>query len=311
MQKVLNIINHRDFILALALVAGLILGDKTRLISDFSIWILSVIMVFALTSFSFRSWIPVKSVVKPILISILLNYIIFGSFVLVLGWFLFKHGEYNDFYIGLVLIAAAPPGPSIIPFSAMLKGNNRFSVTGVFGVYFTAIIITPLMLLLLLGESLINPISILKILLTLIVFPLLISRLLRHKSILPVIEKTKNTIMKWGFFVVIMIIVGTSSKIILSEPFSVLMISLVFFISMYLLGAAYHLLMKKAGKKLDIIISSTFILAVKSSAFSAVTALTFFPDRPDVALPSAVLSVFVTLFIIFYSRFIALFEKRG
>ena len=310
MRKVLNIINHRDFVLILALITGLILGERTRLISDFSIWILAIIMIFALTSFSFRSWLPVKSIVKPILISILLNYIIFGTFAITLGWILFKNGAYHDFYIGLVLIAAAPPGPSIIPFSAMLKGSTSFSVTGVFGLYFAAIIITPLMLLMLLGDSLIEPTSILKILLTLIVIPLIVSRFLRHKKALPLVEKTRNSIMKWGFFLVIMIIVGTSSSIIFSEPGSVLMISIVFFITMYIVGAAYHFLMKKTGKKLDFIISSTFMLAIKSSAFSAVTALAFFPDRPDVALPSAILSVFVTLFIIFYSRFLAMFEKK-
>ncbi len=310
MRKALNIFNHRDFVLILALITGLVLGERTRIISDFSIWFLAIIMVFALTSFSFRSWLPVKNVVKPVLISIFLNYIVFGVFTITLGWILFKNGVYNDFYIGLVLIAAAPPGPSIIPFSAMLKGNSSFSVTGVFGLYFAAIIITPFMLLMLLGDSMVEPLSILRILLTLIVIPLIISRFLRHKTVLPVVEKSRNTIMKWGFFLVIMIIVGTSSSVILSEPFSVLMISLVFFISMYVVGAAYHFLMKKTGKKLDFIISSTFMLAIKSSAFSAVTALAFFPDRPDVVLPSAVLSVFVTMFIIFYSRFLAVFEKK-
>lgn len=311
MQKLLNILNHRDFVLILALIVGLVLGERTKLISDFSIWILALIMVFALTSFSFRSWLPVKNTIKPVLLSILLNYIVFGIFVIALGWILFKNGIYNDFYIGLVLIAAAPPGPSIIPFSALMKGDNNFSVTGVFGLYFAAMIITPVMLLLLLGESLVSPVSILKILLTLIVFPLLISRFLRHKKILPIVEKSRNTIMKWGFFLVIMIIVGMSSSVIFSQPKSVLLISVVFFVAMYVVGAIYHLLMRKAGKKLDFVISSTFILAIKSSAFSAVTALTFFPDRPDVALPSAILSVFVTLFIIFYSRFVAVFEKRG
>ncbi|MFO8066343.1 MAG: hypothetical protein R6U11_02055 [Bacteroidales bacterium] len=310
MHKFLRIINHRDFVLFAAIIAGLALGERTKIIADFSVWILAIIMVFALTGFSFRSWIPIKNAVKPMLISILLNYIIFGSVVVTLAWLLFKGTEYNDFYIGLILIAAAPPGPSIIPFSAMLKGDSSFSVTGVFGLYFAAMIITPLMLLLLLGDSLINPISILKILFTLIVLPLIISRFLRHKKIIPVIEKSKNTVIKWGFFLVILIIVGTSSEIIFSDPMSVLIISAVFFVSMYLLSAIYHFSMKKAGKRLDFIISSTFILAIKSSAFSAVAALAFFPDKPDVALPSAILSVFVTLFIIFYSRFLMMFEKR-
>ncbi|MBS4001144.1 MAG: hypothetical protein KGZ71_11750 [Desulfobulbaceae bacterium] len=311
MKRALHFLNHRDFVLSAAIVCGLLLGEQTRIIADYSIWILAIIMMFAISGFSFRSWIPVKNAVKPIAISILLNFFLFGTVLISIAWLLFRNSEYFDYYIGLVLIAAAPPGPSIIPFSTMMKGDNSFSVTGVFGLYFAAMIFTPIVLLIFLGDSLISPLSILRILIMLIVIPLIVSRFLRHRSILPMVEKSRNTIMKWGFFVVITIIVGSSSSILLSQPISVLIISAVFLVSMYVLGALYHLLMKKKGKKLDFIISSTFILVIKSSAFSAVTAITFFPDSPDVAFPSAILSVFVTLFIIFYSRFVAVIEKRG
>ncbi len=309
MKPIFNIINHRDFVLSAAIVCGLVMGEQTRMFASYSVWVLAIIMVFAISGFSFRSWIPVKNAIKPIAISILLNFIIFGAVLIAIAWTFFRNVEYFDYYVGFVLIAAAPPGPSIIPFSAMMKGDNNFSVTGVFGLYFAAMIITPAILLVFLGDSLISPLSILRILTMLIVAPLIISRFLRHKSVLPIVEKSRNTIMKWGFFVVITIIVGSSSSIILSQPVSVLIISAVFLVSIYFLGAFYHLVMKRKEKKLDFIISSTFILVIKSSAFSAVTAITFFPNNPDVAFPSAILSVFVTLFIIFYSRFVALTEK--
>jgi predicted Na+-dependent transporter len=309
MRKAINIINHRDFVLSAAIVCGLILGEQIKVIADFSIWILAVIMVFAISGFSFRSWIPVKNALKPIAISILLNFVIFGAVLISLAWLFFRSSENFEYYIGLVLIAAAPPGPSIIPFSAMMKGDNSFSVTGVFGLYFAAMIFTPLILLIFLGESLVNPIMIFRILITIIIIPLVLSRFLRHKKVLPIVEKSRDTIMKWGFFMVITIIVGSSSSVIFSQPASVLIISGVFAISMYVLGAVYHIFMKKRKKRLDFIISSTFILVIKSSAFSAVAALTFFPNQPNVALPSAILSLFVTMFIIFYSRFVAFTEK--
>ncbi|MFW5762109.1 MAG: hypothetical protein ACOCXH_14130 [Cyclobacteriaceae bacterium] len=68
-------------------------------------------------------------------------------------------------------------------------------------------------------------------------------------------------------------------------------------------------IMAKSGARRSMIISSTLMMTTKSSAFSAVAAFTFFQGEPMIALPSAVVSVFVTLFIIVYSGFLRWWEK--
>jgi BASS family bile acid:Na+ symporter len=313
MQKILSIINHRDFVLTLALIVGLVLGEKTRPLAEISVITLAVVMVFATTGFSFKSWIPVSNALQPLALSTLLNFVIFGLVLIGLSWLLFSHNPGNPmfpFYVGFVLVAAAPPGPSVIPFAAILGGDNNFSVTGVFGLHFIAMLLTPLILLLFLGDALINPIAIFKIMVQLIVVPLIISRFLRHKKILPSVEKFRETVIKWGFFLVIVPIMGMSSKVFFSEPGPVLTMSIILIIAMYLLGFANHILMDKMGIKRPTIVSSTLMMTTKSSAFSAVAAFTFFDGEPMIALPSAVVSVFVTLFIIVYPWFLKCWEKN-
>ncbi len=312
-SRLVSIINHRDFVLILALVAGFLLGDHTRVLADISVYTLALVMVFSTTGFTFKSWVPLNNAVTPIVWSTFLNYIIFGMVLVALAWLFFGGASESAFFIGFVLLAAAPPGPSVIPFAAMIKGDDHFSVTGVFGLHMLAMLLTPLILWLFLGQALIHPMDVFKIMLKLVVIPLVLSRFLRHKKVLPVVEKSRETVIKWGFFLVVMPIMGMSAGVLASQPWAVLKVSALVIISMYGLGFAYHFLMVRWRKKHAFIVSSTLMMVTKSSAFSAVAAFSFFGDKPMVALPSAVVSVFVTLFIIVYPYFIRmmdLFDSR-
>lgn len=296
--------------LSLALVVGLIMGERTEFLAGISVYTLALVMVFATTGFSFKNWWPLRNALLPIGWSTLLNYLVFGLSIILLGWVLFRHEPYFNYYVGIVLLAAAPPGPSVIPFASMLRGDDNFSVTGVFGLHLVAMVLTPLMLFVFLGDSLIDPTAILKIMAQLIVVPLIISRFLRHPKVLPAVSYVRDTVIKWGFFLVIVPIMGMSATVFFSEPGPVLVISAVFIFTMYVMGFGYHVLMDKLGYKRPFLISSTLMMVTKSSAFSAVAAFTFFRTEPMVALPSAVVSVFVTLFIIFYSLFLKWYEKK-
>lgn len=309
MNKWIKILNHRDFVLTLALIVGLVMGERVQFLAEISVYTLALVMVFATTGFSFKNWWPLQNALQPIGWSVLLNYVVFGLAIIGLGWVFFRHEPNTSYYFGIILLAAAPPGPSVIPFATMLRGDDNFSVTGVFGLHLVAMLLTPVMLLVFLGDSMINPIAILKIMVQLIVIPLIISRFLRHPRVLPKVNYAKDTIIKWGFFLVIVPIMGMSASIFFSQPVPVLIMSAIFFLTMYVMGFGYHVMMDKLKFRRPFLISSTLMMVTKSSAFSAVAAFTFFRHEPAVALPSAIVSVFVTLFIIFYSLFLKWYER--
>ncbi|MCF8332195.1 MAG: hypothetical protein K9H84_07060 [Bacteroidales bacterium] len=301
-EKVRKILIHRDFVLSLAIITGLIFGKGTEFLSEISIYALALVMVASTSGFTFKSWIPVKNAILPIGISVLLNYVLFGALIIGISRIFFPGEENFMLWTGFVLIAAAPPGPSIIPFSIMLKGDINFSVSGVFGLHLAAMILAPVIVLLFLGKSVINPVQIFLILVKLIIIPLVISRFLRHPKVLPTVDKVRPTVVKWGFFIVITPIVGMSRDVIFNNPSILLITSVVFIIAMFLLAFVYGKILKRFKVAISKIISSTLMMVIKSSAFSAVVAITFF-ENEKVAMPSAVLSVFVTLFIIFYSLY--------
>jgi BASS family bile acid:Na+ symporter len=283
-------------------VSGLIFGKQTEFLSDISLYALALVMIAATSGFTFRSWVPLKKALLPIGVSVLLNYLLFGFLVIGISRLFFPGQENFWIWAGFVLIAAAPPGPSIIPFSSMLKGDINFSVSGVFGLHLVAMVLAPAIVLIFLGRSVINPLDIFMILVKLIIIPLVISRFLRHPKVLPTVDKARSTVVKWGFFLVITPIVGMSRDVIFANPRFLGITSLVFVIAMFVLAFIYGKVLKSTRVKVPQIISSTLMMVIKSSAFSAVVAITFF-DKEIVALPSAVLSVFVTLFIIFYSMY--------
>lgn len=301
-EKALKIINHRDFVLSLAIVTGMIAGDRTSFLADHSLLVLGLVMLAATSGFSFRSWVPVGNALYPAAFSALLNYGVFGMLVIFISRLFFPGDEHHMLWAGFVLIAAAPPGPSIIPFSTMLKGDINFSVTGVFGLHILAMVLTPAIIIIFLGQSMVQPMEIFLILVKLIVIPLVLSRFLRHPRLLSGVSRARPQVVKWGFFLVITPIVGMSRDLLLAYPSILWKTALVFFISMFLLAWIYGHIARAAGLRVPVIVSSVLMMVIKSSAFSAVVAMQFFDDQVA-AMPSAVLAVFVTLFIIFYSMY--------
>jgi len=304
MRRLFQILNHRDFILTLALATGLVIGEHSRFLAEISVYTLGVVMIFATSGFSFGNWWPLKKILAPLGWSVLLNYVIFGLTLVLSGWLVFSSEPYLPYFIGIVLLAAAPPGPSVIPFSAMLQGDDHFAVTGVFALHLLALVLAPLILFLVLGIKLINPIEFFEIMVKLVLIPLAISRVLRHPKLLEPVSRMRDSIIKWGFFLVIVPITGMSAGVFFSEPIPLLGITAILMFAMFAIGFGYHTLMRKLGYPRPFLVSSTLMLATKSSAFAAVAAFTFFEDIPEVALPAAVTSVLVTLYVIVYSRFL-------
>ncbi len=304
MQKVISIINHRDFVLSLAIVVGLILGETTKFLADISMYTLMVAMIAATINFSFKPWKDTSNLFKPLAGSFLLIYVLNGAVTLFLAWLFFKMSGMEFLWIGFVIVAAAPPGPAVVPFSTMLKGDNNYATTGLFGMYLLAMVVTPAILFVFIGTALISPLMIFWIMVQLIIIPVIVSRFLRHPKVLPQAQKVSRTAIKWLFFLVITPIVGMNRSVFFEEPGTLLTTALVLFITMFVLGVLYNLIVIKAGFKKPIIVSSTFMLTIKSAAFAAVVAFRFFGDEPVVAMPGAVLSVFLVLFAVFYSFFV-------
>ena len=299
LNKLLKIFINRNFILILSLLLGFILGDYTVHLASVSVWILALVMVFSTTGFSFTDWRPIGKTIRIVGISFLLNFVVFGLLLLGAGLILFDD---KLMITGIMLLVISPPGPSVIPFTAVMKGDVSFAVTGVFGLHLISIVVTPLALFLLLGDSMISPQSVIVIITTVIVAPLIISRILRRTPLLPAIGKIRGHVINWGFFLIIMPIVGMSKTMILKSPELVLINSLIFAIVMFGGGFLFNVIARRIKIDKPTTIAANLIFTTKSSAFAAVASFMLVP--PESGLPLAMHAVFVTLYFIIFDSIV-------
>lgn len=297
LSKILFLLNHRNFLLSFALVLGLLLGKNTWILPEISVYILAVVMIFATVDFSFGVFKKPAESLKALSFSFLLNYVIFGGLLLFVARFFFPGSE---LWVGCVLLAASPPGPSVVPFTAIMKGDINFGVIGLFGLHLIALVAAPMILLIFTGSNSIDPIIILIILVKTVVIPLILSRPLRHSKILPEVRKIKGKVINWGFFLIIVPIVGQSSGVMQANPELIWQSIVLFVITMFGSALMFHFFARIRNMKTESIVASSFFLTTKSSAFAAV--VVFALENEAAGIPAAVHAFFVTIFFLVYSN---------
>lgn len=299
-----DILNNRNFLLVMALIGGLLYGKGVHSLKHLTMYILITVMAFSTTSFNFNELKDIKYFLKTSFTSFFLNYIVFGTIVLTLAYLIFQ--DKNILY-GFVIIAATPPGIAIVPFTYLYRGDNRFSLIGILGVYLSAVIFTPLIIKLFIHNSTVAMLNLLIVTLKLIVLPIGISRFLNFTKIKPTVEKIRGKVVNWGFAVIIYTVVGLNKHIIFTDIWLFIKISIIFFIALFIAGITFDLLFKnKLPKKTRI--SQNLMLTIKSSGFSAGLSLLLFGEKSS--LPSALLAIFVLLYLIFLDYYYRLPQKE-
>lgn len=198
------------------------------------------------------------------------------------------------------MVAAAPPGVAVIPFSAMLSGNVLLSLFATFGAYLSAIIIIPA-LLLLLTEAQNFPVSQLILnLFYLVILPIILSRMLQQKKILLFLKAWKGTIVNWGFFVVISTVIGLNQVSFFQNYYNLLRISLIVFLTTFPLFYLLQFIFRKLNLKESEVVSMILLGTIKNSGFAAALAVTLFDQV--VSIPGAIISAVYALYMIWLGR---------
>jgi BASS family bile acid:Na+ symporter len=289
-----RLLRNRNFLLVMAFVLGIALGQVASWTEQLTLPALALVMTVSIVQISTKAFLPLRKLVHPMLLAVAFNYVVLSTVMLALAWWLMPNRE---LWIGFVVVAAAPPGVAVIPFTHILAGDTAFSLVGTVGAYLAALVITPAMFLLWVGESFLQPLELLIILVELIVVPVVLSRLLLLAGLAQHIEKWRGTIVNWGFFLVIFTVVGLNREMFLERPEIVGLASAVAVVSIFVLGYLINIALKKLGVKRATRVSLTLMGTVKNSGVAAATALALFSERASV--PGAVVSVFNVLYLIY------------
>lgn len=136
-------LGHRNFILPLAFVLGFTCPQLAQWTKSLTIPALALVMTISIAQIPTRQILKWQSLIQPLAIGILFNYLFLGSLLLILNkWFIFQ----DPIRIGMILVALAPPGVAVIPFTSLLAGNSILSLFATFGAYLSSIFIMPVLI---------------------------------------------------------------------------------------------------------------------------------------------------------------------
>ena len=293
MIKIQYLLRNRNIILILSLATGLIWGKGAQWTETTTLPALAIVMtlsVMGITGDTFRS---LRTLMTPALTGIVMNYVVLGGIILGLSK-LFIHDE--ALWSGFVILAAVPPAVAVIPFTLFLKGDTDFSLIGTISAYLGALLITPLMVLLFIGTSFVDPLKLMIITIELIFAPLLFARILIMTGIARLIEPIKGDITNWSFFLVSYTIVGLNQQVFLTQTLSLLPVAIISFASTFLLGWIIGLFCKIARLDKKKTTSIVLLGTLKNYGLAGGLALSFFDTKT--ALPSTVSVVFMIIYII-------------
>ncbi len=281
------LLGNSSFVFLLAMVAGLAAGQGASWTEHALVPVLAVIMTVSICDVSTRVFLEPREVVRPVLIAVVLNWIVLGGAFIGLSLLLVSEPDFRN---GYALMAAVPPAVAVIPLSYLLGGSTSLALVGNLGAYVAALAITPLLSVLLLGSSLVEPARLLVILAELIVAPILASRVIRRTRLLGVVKRSRAPVANWGFFLVIYTIVGLNRDTFLQEPSLLPPLIVIAFICTFVLAEVISRVAGLFGVPRAERITMMLFGARKNDGLSAAIALAFFGAQA--AMPVAVFSAF-------------------
>ena len=296
MQLVYKFILNRNSVLVFAVILGLVAGDFAAYLQNYTFLALAITMSFSMTGIGMKALLNPQTMVKPMLVGALLNYIVFGLLVITLAYYTMPTPQ---LFYGFVVIAAAPPGVAIVPFSYILKGDVEYSIAGVLGAFLFSVVIAPLYVSIFANHEGVSSYSLFIMMVQLVIIPLVVSRFLLYKPIFKYIEPIRGKIVDWGFAVLIFVAVGMNRAVFFGSPTILLLVGGVLLMVTFGLGTIYAVFATRFGVSASRVTTQKMLVTIKSSGFSVFTALTLFGK--EAAIPSAILAVIVLLYLIFLS----------
>ena len=284
---------HRNFILPLAFILGFAFPQLAQWTKSLTIPALALVMTISIAQIPTREILKWRSLAQPLAIGILFNYLFLASLLLIFTqWFNFS----ESIRIGMILVASAPPGVAVLPFTSLLAGNTILSLFATFGTYLSSMFIMPGLIWLFTGSATFPMSKLVITLLELIVLPIILSRFLLFKNFYQRIIPWKGTIVNWGFFIVFLTVIGLNQKTFLEQPDVLIKIFFIALVSTFLGFILLNILLKKIGitqkERISMILLGTF----KNSGFAAAIALTLFDKTAS--LPGAIISAIYALYMI-------------
>ena len=287
MSFINKVVRNRNFILMLGIVLGLAIGERGASMTQPSVVpLLAFVMTLSMSGMTTRDFGKIKTMPRRILAAVLLNYLVMGGLLILLGRLLIDDSELMT---GLIVMAVVPPAIASVPWSYILGGDTLFSLISLMTCYLVALVVTPLGMVSFLGVASYDPTELIILLGQLIVLPIIISRILIAVKVNDFIARWRGPVVNWCFFVVIFTIIGLNRDAFFSEPDTLLRLS--FIAVLTAVGLVY--VIEYAAKKLHVgqetTISLILVGTMKNFGLASGILLALFSSRA--AIPSSIMTI--------------------
>lgn len=296
-----RLLQNQNFIFTLALILGLTIGQGAIWIEPLLLPVLAIAMTLSTLSITNRDLAQIKF--RTVLTSLLFNYVAMGGIMLLMAKWLINDSE---IWAGFVTLAAMPPAIGVMPFSYILRGNMVFSLFGTTGLYLLALVLTPGIMILLLGTDLLNPLKLLLILAELIIAPLIVSRVILFTSLHKTIAKWQDTAVKWCFVITIYIIVGLNHRVFFEQPNTLIKVIMIAILTTFVLGHALYFIASKLKIDHPTRISWMAMGTKKNAGLASGIAIALIGERA--AFPAGIQAVFEVLTLLWWGFY---FNRRA
>ena len=130
MSKLKGLLGNRNFILSLALILGLALGQGVQWTKELVLPALAFVMMLSMTGVEGSLFRSPRAWLSPLLVGLTMNYVVQGGLTLILSALLIRE---EAFRTGFVILAVVPPAVGVIPFTGFLDGDIEFSILATLG----------------------------------------------------------------------------------------------------------------------------------------------------------------------------------
>jgi BASS family bile acid:Na+ symporter len=286
-----RVFRNRNFILILAIVLGLAIGEQGASLTQSAVVpLLALVMTLSMSGMTTREFTSIRTMPRRILVALLLTYVVTGGVLILMGRWLIHDDE---ILAGLIVLAAVPPAIASVPWSYVLGGDTLFSLIALMASYLVAMVVTPAIMMTFLGITSYNPIELLILLGQLIVLPIAISRILIATRVTEYIARWKNTVANWSFFVVIFTVIGLNRQAFFTEPDILLRLSIIAVVVSFGLSYIIEYGARALHVKQETVISLILVGTMKNFGLASGILLALFSERA--AIPSSIMVIFFLL----------------
>ncbi len=286
--------NNALMMIAAFIVAMLIGGlpeAYPRMNKDAAMFALMVMMSFALCNLKLRG-LAVGSHTYSVQRAFVLSFLLSTGTTIAMA-FLFS----GDIRNGWILEAAVPSAVSVIPFVLILRGDLEATLVSSAGLYFIALLFTPFLTLLFIGQA-VSVITLLWYVGFLIIVPIIISRLLRPLNLDP---GSRHIAINIAFFVLVVAVAGSNRGVFFGEPVLLLALIAVAVVRTFGIGIGLDAYNRRRGLPWGRRVPEVLFATHKNTGMAAALAIALIGDAA--AIPATVCMTVDIAWLIYVSRF--------